>query len=253
MAKAHLIDMDGVLVRGTEPIPGAAGFIERLRAAGVPFLIFTNNSRFTPEEHAARLRRAGLAVEAGSILTSAQATARFLHQQMPDGTAFVIGETGLIEALVRVGYALTDEPPADYVVLGETVSYSFERITMGLRLVAAGGRFIATNPDPSGPGEGGTVPATGAVAALITAATGVRPYFVGKPNPFMMRAALNRLGVHAANAIMIGDRMDTDVVAGTESGLETILVLSGHTRREEVARFPYRPGRVLESVADIVP
>ena len=253
MAKAHLIDMDGVLVRGTAPIPGAAGFIERLRAAGVPFLVFTNHSRVTPEEHAARLRAAGLSVEAGSVLTSAQATARFLHQQLPDGTAFVIGENGLFEALRGIGYRLTDSAPADYVVLGETFSYSFERITAGLRLVAAGGRFIATNPDPSGPGEGGTVPATGAVAALITAATGVQPYFVGKPNPFMMRAALDRLGVHAADAIMIGDRMDTDIVAGTESGLETILVLSGHTRREDVARFPYRPTRVLDSVADIEP
>ncbi len=253
MSKAHLIDMDGVLVRGTEPIPGAAGFIERLRAAGAPFLVFTNNSRFTPEEHAARLRAAGFAIGAESILTSAQATARFLRQQMPDGIAFVIGETGLIEALRSVGYALSDGPAADYVVLGETVSYSFERITAGMRLVAAGARFIATNPDASGPGEGGTVPGTGAVAALIAAATGVRPYFVGKPNPFMMRAALDRLGVHAANAVMIGDRMDTDVVAGTESGLETILVLTGITRREEVARFPYRPGRVLESVAEIMP
>ena len=151
----------------------------------------------------------------------------------------------------QVGYTHTDGGPAEYVVLGETVSYSFERITAGMRLIAAGSRFIATNPDPSGPGEGGTVPATGAVAALITAATAVRPYFVGKPNPFMMRAALDRLGVHAANAVMIGDRMDTDVVAGTESGLETILVLTGHTRREDVARFPYRPGRVLNSVAEI--
>ncbi|HET6521823.1 MAG TPA: HAD-IIA family hydrolase [Geminicoccaceae bacterium] len=249
--KAHLIDMDGVLVRGIEPVPGAAGFIGRLRAEGVPFLVFTNNSRFTPEEHAARLGAAGIPVGAEHVFTSALATARFLRQQKPDGSAFVIGETGLVEALRQVGYTLTDGGPAEYVVLGETVSYSFERITAGMRLIAAGSRFIATNPDPSGPGEGGTVPATGAVAALITAATGVRPYFVGKPNPFMMRAALDRLGVHAANAVMIGDRMDTDVVAGTESGLETILVLTGHTRREDVARFPYRPGRVLTSVAEI--
>jgi NagD protein len=248
----YLMDMDGVLVRGAVPIPGAAEFIERLRARGKPFLILTNNSLYTPRDLQARLARAGLRVPEEALFTSALATAQFLHLQAPGGTAYVIGEAGLTTALYDVGYILTEHEP-DYVVLGETMSYSFQRLTQAIRLVAAGARFIATNPDVAGPVEEGLVPATGAVAALVAAATGVRPYFVGKPNPLMMRSALRHLGAHSEGAVMIGDRMDTDIVAGTEAGMRTILVLSGVTRREQVGRFPYRPTLVCESVAAIEP
>ncbi|GAB4198242.1 MAG: HAD-IIA family hydrolase [Roseiflexaceae bacterium] len=252
MPKNYLIDMDGVLVRGSQPIPGANEFLGRLQKAGARFLVLTNNSLYTPRDLQVRLQRTGLDVPPDAIYTSALATAQFLHSQNPGGSAFVIGEAGLTTALHDIGYVITDQQP-EYVVLGETTTYSFERITVAMRLVAAGARFIATNPDVSGPGDGGLVPATGAVAALIAAATGVTPYYVGKPNPLMMRTALWRLGAHSEDSVMIGDRMDTDIIVGTESGLETVLVLTGVTRREEVARFPYRPTYIVESVADIQP
>ncbi|GIX49451.1 MAG: acid sugar phosphatase [Candidatus Tectimicrobiota bacterium] len=252
MPKAYLIDMDGVLVRGNRPIPGAPDFIARLQAAGIPFLVLTNNSFFTPRDHQARLQAMGFDIPAAAIFTSALATAAFLHRQRPHGTAYVVGEAGLTTALHDIGYTLTEHAP-EYVVLGETVSFSFERLSTALRLIAAGARFIATNPDVVGPSEHGVVLACGAVAAMIAAATGVKPYFVGKPNPLMMRAALRQLGVHSEDAVMIGDRMDTDIVAGTESGMETVLVLTGVTRREEVDRFPYRPSRIVDSVADLAP
>jgi NagD protein len=248
----YLIDMDGVLIRGRELIPGADAFIERLKARGAQFLVLTNNPMNTPGDLSYRLRMIGLDVPAERIFTSALATARFLKAQRPNGTAFVIGESGLTEAIHNAGYIITDHDP-DYVVLGETRSYNIELITKATRLVAGGARFIATNPDPSGPGEGGLVPACGAMAALIEKATGVSPFFVGKPNPLMMRNALNYLGVHSENTVMIGDRMDTDIIAGVESGMDTILVLTGVTRREEVARFPYQPGQIVESVAEIEP
>jgi NagD protein len=180
------------------------------------------------------------------------ATARFLQSQKPRGKAFVVGESGLTEAIHNVGYVITEHDP-DYVVLGETHSYVLERITRAVRLVAGGAYFIATNPDPVGPSESGIVPACGAMAALIEKATGKSPFFVGKPNPLMMRSALNYLGVHSETTVMIGDRMETDIIAGVESGMETILVLSGVTRREDVARYPYQPQRILQSVAEIEP
>jgi NagD protein len=248
--KNYLIDMDGVILRGSTLIPGAADFVQRLRARGIPFLILTNNSQYTPRDLQVRLSYMGLDIDPEGIFTSALATAQFLHSQRPGGRAYAIGESGLTTALHDIGYILTDQEP-EYVVLGETTAYSFERITRAIRFIAAGARFIATNPDVSGPGEGGTVPATGAVAALISAATGVRPYFVGKPNPLMMRAALRTLKAHSEESAMIGDRMDTDIVAGTESGLRTILVLTGVTSRAQVDRFPYRPTYVRESIADI--
>ncbi|MCI0686072.1 MAG: HAD hydrolase-like protein [Sporichthyaceae bacterium] len=188
---------------------------------------------------------------AQAIWTSALATAQFLDSQRPKGTAYVIGEAGLTTALHEIGYVLGDTAP-DYVVLGETRTYSFEAITKGIRLVDGGARFIATNPDPTGPSPRGAVPATGSVAALITKATGVEPYFVGKPNPLMMRSALNTVEGHSESTAMIGDRMDTDVVAGIEAGLETILVLTGVTTPAEVERYPYRPHRVLASIADLI-
>lgn len=247
-----LMDMDGVLVRGTQLIPGADAFIERLRAAGKRFQVLTNNSMYTPRDLQARLHRIGLLVQTEELFTSGLATAQFLHQQQPNGTAYVIGESGLTTAMHDVGYVLTDTHP-DYVVLGETITYSFQRLTQAIRLIMGGARFIATNPDVIGPTETGLVPATGAVAALIAEATGVKPYYVGKPNPLMMRAALRRLGGHSESSVMIGDRMDTDVVAGTEAGMRTILVLSGVTRREQVERFPYRPTHIRDSVAAIDP
>lgn len=250
--ETYLMDMDGVLVRGAQLITGAAEFIERLRARGMRFLILTNNSLYTARDLQARLFRIGLDVPAEALYTSALATAQFLHSQSPGGTAFVIGEAGLTTALHDVGYVLSDHQP-DYVVLGETLSYSFQRITQAIRFVAAGARFIATNPDVVGVAEEGLLPATGAVAALIAEATGVRPYFVGKPNPLMMRSALRQLGAHSETSAMIGDRMDTDIVAGTEAGMRTILVLTGVTKREQVERFPYRPSVVVESVAQIEP
>jgi NagD protein len=249
--ESWLMDMDGVLVHESEALPGAAEFLAALRAKGLPFLLLTNNSIFTRRDLAARLRASGLDVPEESIWTSASATARFLETQRPNGTAFVVGESGISTQLYQAGYTLTDNDP-DYVVLGETRTYSFERITQAIRLISAGARFIATNPDPTGPSPSGLLPATGSVAALITRATGVEPYFVGKPNPLMMRSALNRLEAHSETTAMIGDRMDTDIVAGLEAGMETILVLSGVTTRAEAERFPYRPSRIVDSVADLI-
>jgi len=250
--KNYLIDMDGVLMRGSEPIPGAAEFIARLTERRAKFLILTNNSTYASRDLRLRLERSGLKVPEESIYTSAMATAEFLQNQNPNGTAYVIGEAGLTTALHEIGYSLVDNDP-DYVVLGETTSYSFQRITHAARLIAAGALFVATNRDTSGPGEGGLVPATGAVAALISNATGVAPYFVGKPNPLMVRTALNMIDAHSEESVMIGDNKDTDVVMGVESGLETILVLTGVTTRADVERHPYRPTRIADSVAEIMP
>jgi len=246
----YLTDMDGVIVRGNTLIPGAAEFLQRLRTQGIPFLILTNNSQYTQRDLQVRLAYMGLDVPPESIFTSALATAQFLHSQRPGGRAFAIGESGLTTALHDIGYILTDQQP-EYVVLGETTAYSFDRITRAIRFVNAGARFIATNPDVMGPGEGGIVPATGAVAALISAATGIKPYFIGKPNPLMMRTALRTLDAHSEDSVMIGDRMDTDIIAGLESGLRTILVLTGVTRPEQVERFPYRPTWIRQSLADV--
>jgi NagD protein len=246
-----LTDMDGVLVHEERALPGAAEFLDRLVERDRPYLVLTNNSIYTPRDLAARLARAGLAVPEAAIWTSALATANFLAEQMPGGSAYAIGEAGLTTALHEVGYTLTDADP-DYVVLGETRTYSFEAITQAIRLVENGARFIATNPDATGPSPDGPMPATGAVAALITRATGAVPYFVGKPNPMMFRSAMNRIDAHSEKTVMVGDRMDTDVVAGIEAGLETILVLTGSTKRADIARFPYRPSRVLDSIADAI-
>jgi NagD protein len=248
--KSYLLDMDGVLVRGRTPVPGAPEFLARLAETRTPYLVLTNNPIYTPRDLAHRLAAEGLEVPEERLFTSALATAQFLAQQRPGGSAFVIGELGLTTALHQVGYVLTGVHP-DYVVLGDTTFYNFDQITQAIRLVAAGARFIATNPDPSGPAEAGIIPGCGAMAALIERATGVRPYFVGKPNPLMMRRALNTLGAHSESTVMVGDRMDTDVIAGMEAGMETVLVLSGVTRPEDVERYPYRPTHVLPSVADI--
>jgi len=246
-----LMDMDGVLVHEEDAIPGADQWIARLREREIPFLVLTNNSIYTRRDLAARLRISGLDVPEESIWTSALATAKFLEDQRPGGSAFVIGEAGLTTALHASGYTLTERAP-DYVVLGETRTYSFERITLAIRLIDSGARFIATNPDATGPTLEGPLPATGSVAALISRATGVDPYFVGKPNPLMMRSALNAIDAHSETTAMIGDRMDTDIVSGLEAGMHTILVLSGLTTRDEAERYPYRASRIIDSVADLL-
>ena len=250
-AESWLTDMDGVLVHEDHAIPGAAEFLAGLIERERRFLVLTNNSIFTPRDLSARLARSGLDVPERAIWTSALATAAFLSDQQPGGSAYVIGEAGMTTALHEVGYTLTDTAP-DFVVLGETRTYSFEAITRAIRLILGGARFIATNPDVTGPSAEGPLPATGSVAALITAATRRQPYFVGKPNPMMFRSALNRIEAHSETTIMIGDRMDTDVVAGLEAGLETILVLTGVTTATAAERFPYRASRVVDSIAELV-
>jgi len=249
--KNVIIDMDGVLVSGRQLIQGAKEFIARVEAKEMPFLVLTNNSIYTPRDLSHRLITLGLNIPHKRIFTSAMATANFVDSQHPKGKAFVIGESGLTDALYSIGYVITDTEP-DYVILGETLSYDMVMITKAVQLVSAGSRFIATNPDPIGPSETGLAPATGALAALIERATNVSPMFIGKPNPFIMRAALNYLGVHSEETVMIGDRMDTDIIAGVESGLDTILVLTGVTGRDQVDRFPYQPSRIVQSLEDIV-
>jgi NagD protein len=246
-----LTDMDGVLIREGVALPGAAEFLAALRQRGLPFLVLTNNSIYTPRDLRARLAVSGLDVPEESIWTSALATAQFLNDQHPGGSAYVIGEAGLTTALHNIGYVLTDAAP-DYVVLGETRTYSFEAITKAIRLVEAGSRFIATNPDPTGPSPDGPLPATGSVAAMISRATRRDPYYIGKPNPMMFRSALNQIDAHSESTAMVGDRMDTDIVAGIEAGLLTYLVLTGSTRRDEVNAFPFRPNHVIDSVADLI-
>ncbi|SER23211.1 HAD-IIA family hydrolase [Microlunatus flavus] len=247
-----LTDMDGVLVHEEQALPGAADFIAALQENDLRFLVLTNNSIYTARDLRARLLRSGIDLPEESIWTSALATAQFLGEQMPGGSAYVIGEAGLTSALHEVGFVMTERDP-DYVVLGETRTYSFEAITRAIRLIEKGARFIATNPDVTGPSPEGSLPATGSVAAMIRQATGIKPYFVGKPNPLMMRSALNRIEGHSETTVMIGDRMDTDVIAGMEAGLRTVLVLTGSTRRSQIETFPYRPTRVEDSIADVVP
>lgn len=248
---SYLTDMDGVLVHEDQLIPGADEFLAELRANEIPFLVLTNNSIRTPRDLQARLRHTGLDIPEESIWTSALATATFLDDQRPNGTAYVVGESGLTTALHEIGYVLTDSDP-DYVVLGETRTYSFEAITTAIRLVDRGAKFIATNPDATGPSRDGVLPATGSVAALITRATGKEPYYVGKPNPLMMRSALRQIGAHSQSTVMIGDRMDTDVIAGLEAGLRTVLVTSGISTKSSVEAYPFRPTMVVGSVADLI-
>ncbi|MEU7380076.1 MULTISPECIES: HAD-IIA family hydrolase [unclassified Streptomyces] len=249
--ESWLTDMDGVLIHEGVPIPGADAFLKKLRESGRPFLVLTNNSIYTQRDLHARLQRMGLDVPMENIWTSALATAQFLDDQRPGGSAYVIGEAGLTTALHDIGYILTDHDP-DFVILGETRTYSFEAMTKAVRLINDGARFIATNPDNVGPSAEGALPATGSVAALITAATGRKPYFIGKPNPLMMRAGLNAIGAHSETSAMIGDRMDTDVLAGLEAGMRTFLVLSGVTQAGEIDRYPFRPSHVVDSIADLV-
>ncbi|MDR6867061.1 NagD protein [Microbacterium resistens] len=247
-----LTDMDGVLVHENDALPGAADLLAGWERDGIPYLVLTNNSIFTARDLSARLRASGLVVPEERIWTSALATADFLRQQQPGGSAFVIGEAGILTALHEAGFIMTETDP-DFVVVGETRNYSFEAITKAIRLIAGGSRFIVTNPDATGPSADGPLPATGAIAALITKATGREPYVVGKPNPMMFRSALNKIGAHSEKTGMIGDRMDTDIVAGIEAGLHTVLVMTGISDRAELKKYPFRPDEVVGGVIDLLP
>ena len=248
---AWLSDMDGVLVKENRALPGAQQFLDALKRKEMPFLVLTNNSIFTNRDLSARLKRSGLSVPEERIWTSANATAAFLSQQSPASTAYVIGEAGLTTALHGAGYVMTDQDP-EYVVLGETRTYDFNTLTRAIRLIEAGAKFIATNPDVTGPSADGPIPATGAVAAMITAATGKTPYYVGKPNPVMLRMGLNLIDAHSEQTALVGDRMDTDILAGMEAGLQTHLVLTGSTTRENIPEFAFRPQFIHTSIANVV-
>jgi NagD protein len=250
MSVAHLLDMDGVLVRGRQAIAGSADYVAELVGTGRPFQVFTNSSRLTPEGHAEHLRALGFPVEPEHVYTSALATARFVVNQKPGSSAYVIGDHGLVDALQRAGCRITEVAP-DFVILGDTPSHDYEQIVTGANLIEQGARFIATNPDANCPTEHGLRPACGAAAALMEKTTGRQPYFVGKPNAFMIRGALGRLGARAEDTIIVGDRMDTDIVAGLESGLTTALVLTGVTTQADLERFAYRPDHVLDRLADL--
>ena len=249
--KAWLTDMDGVLWHEGKPLPGACELIAKWQADGTPFLVLTNNSIFTARDLSARLKAGGLDVPEDRIWTSAMATATFLKKQSPNGTAYVLGEAGLTTALHEIGYVMTDVDP-DYVVLGETRNFNFDTLTKAIRLINKGARFIATNPDATGPSAEGVLPATGSVAALITKATGREPYVVGKPNPMMFRSAMNKIAAHSESTGMIGDRMDTDVVAGIEAGLHTVLVLTGIADDAEIRKYPFRPTEILQGVYELI-
>lgn len=246
-----LTDMDGVLVHENQVVPGAAELIEHWVDTSKRFLVLTNNSIFTPRDLSARLNASGLVVPEANLWTSAMATAEFLKRQEPGGRAYVIGEAGLTTALHDAGFILTDNDP-HYVVLGETRTYSFESITKAIRLITSGARFIATNPDATGPSAEGPLPATGAVAALITTATNRDPYIVGKPNPMMFRSAMNQIEAHSETTAMIGDRMDTDIIAGMEAGLYTVLVHTGITQPGDIERYPFRPDTAYPSVRELL-
>ncbi|MFK5584317.1 MULTISPECIES: HAD-IIA family hydrolase [unclassified Serinicoccus] len=247
-----LTDMDGVLVHENHPLPGARELIDHWNDTHTPYLVLTNNSMFTARDLAARLHASGLPVPEHRIWTSALATADFLADQKPGGSVYVVGQAGIITALHEAGFTMTEHEP-DFVVLGETRQYSFEAITTAVRLVRNGARFIATNPDATGPSADGVLPATGAISALVTKATGREPYIVGKPNPMMFRSALNKIGAHSETTGMIGDRMDTDIIAGMEAGLHTVLVMTGISDRASLSTYPFRPDEILEGVHELVP
>jgi len=246
-----LTDMDGVLVHEGHALPGAAEVLTQWREEGLRFLVLTNNSMYTPRDLSARLKATGLDIPADAIWTSALATADFIASQKPKGSAFVLGEAGLTTAMHEIGYIMTDVNP-DYVVLGESRNFNFDSLTKAIRLINNGARFIATNPDATGPSADGVLPATGSVAALITKATGREPYIVGKPNPMMFRSAMNKINAHSESTGMIGDRMDTDIVAGIEAGLHTVLVLTGIADDAEINKYPFRPNEILNSIGDLV-
>lgn len=246
-----ICDMDGVIYHGNKVLDGVAEFVNWMLDNDKKFVFLTNSPERTPHELSMKLQRMGLDVSAGHFYTSAMATAEFLHSQKPGCTAYVIGEAALSKALYDVGIYMNDVNP-DYVVVGETRTYSFEKIEKAIELVNKGARLIGTNPDITGPTERGVMPATGALIAPIEIATNKKAYFVGKPNPVMLRHGLKKLGCHSEEIAFIGDRMDTDIIAGIESNVDTVLVLSGVTAREDIDNYPYRPKYVLNGVGDLV-
>lgn len=248
--KGFLIDMDGVIYRSSELIAGAAEFIASLRRLRIPFMFLTNNSQRTRRDVATKLTRMGVPVEDRHIYTCAMATARFLASQKPRGTAYVIGEGGLLNALHLNGYAIVDKQP-DYVVVGEGRTLSYEMLEEAVQMVLGGAKLIATNLDPNCPTKSGTRPGCGAIVSLIEKATGVQAFSVGKPSPVMMRQARKELGMATSETIMIGDTMETDILGGVQMGYRTILVLSGGSKREDLANYAYQPDIVIDSVADL--
>lgn len=250
--KGFICDMDGVIYHGNRLLPGVKEFVEWLYANDKEFLFLTNSSERSPKELQQKLARMGLQVDEKHFYTSALATAKFISNQAPGCSAYVIGAPGLVNALYEAGITMNDVNP-DYVVVGETSNYNYENIVHAVSLVLKGAKLIGTNTDLTGPSENGIIPACRALVSPIELATGKAAYFVGKPNPLMMRTGLKLLGVHSAEAVMIGDRMDTDVIAGIETGLDTVLVLSGVTGKEDIDLYPFRPKYVLNGVGDIIP
>lgn len=248
--KAFICDMDGVLYHGNRLLPGAVEFVDWLHREGKSYLFLTNSSERTPRELREKLKRMGIDIPEEHFYTSALATAQFLASQKPGGSAFVIGQAGIISALYDAGYSMNDVDP-DYVVVGETAEYNYPKIVRAVRHVQNGAKLIGTNPDVTGPVEGGLVPATGALMAPIELTTGAKAYFVGKPNPLMMRQALKQLGCRREETAIVGDRMDTDIIAGIESEIATILVLSGVTSEADIRRFAYRPDWILPGIGDL--
>jgi NagD protein len=249
MKQGYLIDMDGVLYRGTELIPGADAFISQLRSRDIPFRLLTNNSQRTRRDVVAKLARMGIDVVEEHVFTSAMATARFLAQQTPGGTAFVIGEGGLLTALHENGFAIVDHEP-DYVVVGEGRTFNLELVEAAVRMIVAGSKLIATNLDPNCPTQNGLRPGCGAMASMLEIATGVKAFSVGKPSSVMMRAARKELGLTTDETAMIGDTMATDILGGVQLGFHTVLVLSGGTRPEDLHRYAYQPDVVVDSLAE---
>ncbi len=250
VAPSFICDMDGVIYRGSRLIEGAKRFVERLRKNGNKFVFLTNNAEKTPNELQWKLAKLGIKVSVRHFFTAAMATANFLAQQKPGGKAYVIGGRGLLVALRGIGYKITDRNP-DYVIVGSAENYNYEKIIKAVDLVAHGARLIGTSPDLTGPTEKGVVPACGSLIAPIQLSTQTTPYFIGKPSPLIMRMALRFLGSHSADTYMVGDRMDTDIVGGIESGMRTILVLSGVTNLEDVPKYGYQPQFIYQSVAEI--
>jgi NagD protein len=246
----YLIDMDGVIYRGHQIIPGAARFVRGLRDADVPFLFLTNNSQRTRRDVATKLCRMGIEVEERHVFTCAMATARYLARQRPHGTAYVIGEGGLLTALHNNGYSVVDRDP-DFVVVGEGRTLNYETLEAALGMIRGGARLIATNLDPNCPTPTGMRPGCGAIAALLEAASGVKAFSVGKPSPLMMRGARKELGLSAEETVVIGDTMETDIVGGVQLGYRTVLVLTGSTKLSDLSRYAYQPDLVFDSIADV--
>ncbi len=246
----YLIDMDGVVYRGKEVIPGAREFIIKLLETGIPFTFLTNNSRRTRRDVTTGMNRLGFPIEEKHVFTCAMATARFLRKQKPNGTAYVIGEGGLLQALHTNGYSIVDQDP-DYVVVGEGRTFTMEAIEAAVNMILKGAKLIATNPDPNCPTDNGTRPGCGAIVAMLESASGVKAFSVGKPSPVMMREARKELGLSSEETTMIGDTMDTDILGGIQMGYRAVLVLSGNTRKEHIANYAFRPDMIVDSIAQI--